>query len=454
MWKEEAAMTRIWKPTLVVFLALAAVSPAFSQEDGFSFGLGIGIGATTYDEDGTPMTYQSLTLTPDIAFGKIGIGLDITLNYTFTGPPPGGTDFYVREEDWIPKGNDNILDVYLPKFKYIRYGFKGDPLYAKFGSIDDATLGNGFIMGNYANTLFLPEKRLFGLSFDFDGTLLNFPYLGFESFIANLAQYDVMGVRPYVRPLASTEIPILKNLQLGGTLAVDTDPGLYAGLDLETVTLYGVDFRQPLLAKDAISLAVFGDLARLHERSWGGMIGFGGRLVKIITYGAQVRILGENFVPVYFDAAYDLYRYDKWQIAKSVADIPAYNGWLASLGTSLFNDLLVFSVSLDGPFSQPEPANPDNYLNYPHLYAIFQLGEGLVPNVSFDASYDKRSLETGNGAINFFEDLVDREDAVIKARINYAIGRAVISFVYQIRWDPVANDWMVTSGVESAIQLF
>ena len=26
---------------------------------------------------------------------------------------------------------------------------KGEPLYAKFGSIDDATLANGFILGNY-----------------------------------------------------------------------------------------------------------------------------------------------------------------------------------------------------------------------------------------------------------------------------------------------------------------
>jgi hypothetical protein len=451
-------MIRMWRPVLVLLLALLVAAPGFSQEgeDGFSFGLGIGIGVTTFDEDGAPFAYQSLTLTPDIAFGKIGIGLDITLNYTFTGPPPAGTDFYVREEDWVPKGDDNFLDVYLPKFKYIRYGFKGDPLYAKFGSIDDATLGNGFIMGNYANTLFLPEKRLFGLSFDLDGALFNFPYVGFESFAANLAQYDVLGARPYIRPLAFTDIPILQNLELGGTLVVDRDPGLYLEpyQNLETVALYGVDFRQPLLAKDALSLAVFGDLARLHERSWGGMVGFGGRLVKIITYGAQVRILGENFVPVYFDAAYDLYRYDKYQIAKSITDIPAYNGWLASLGTSLFNDLLVFSVSLDGPFSKPEPLNPDNYLNYPHLYAIFQLNEGLVPNVSLDASYDKRSLETGNGAVNFFEDLVDREDAVIRARLNYSIGSAVISFVYQIRWDPVADDWAVTSGLESAIQLF
>lgn len=56
--------------------------------------------------------------------------------------------------------------------------------------------------------------------------------------------------------------------------------------------------------------------------------------------------------------------------------------------------------------------------------------------------------------MDFFSDLVDREDAIIKARLNYAIGAAVISFVYHIRWDPVKDDWTVTSGIESAIQLF
>jgi hypothetical protein len=160
------------------------------------------------------VTYQKLTVSPDIAFGKFGIGLELTLHYTFTDE--AGVDPIRTEGDWIPDPalDQNYLDVYLPKFMYIRYGFKGDPLYAKLGSIEDGTLGNGFIMNNYDNTLFLPGQRIFGLAFDLDGALFNFPYLGLETFVGNVARFDVIGARLYARPLAGTEIPLLKNLQV------------------------------------------------------------------------------------------------------------------------------------------------------------------------------------------------------------------------------------------------
>ncbi len=444
-------MGRMWKLITFILIALFALIPAYSQEEednGFNFGMSLGIGVATFDEDGSSFTYQSLSLSPDFSYGKFGLGFDITLNYTFTGPPPSGTDFYVREDDWIPSGDNSFLDVYLPKFKYIRYGFKGDPLFVKLGSIDDATLGNGFIMANYDNTLFLPEKRIFGLSFDLDGSLFNLPLVGIETFVGNLAQFDVIGVRPFVRPLINTELPVVKNLQFGATLAVDTKPALYVDETAdETVALYGADFRLPLISKEAVTMATFGDLAFLHEQSMGGMVGFGGRLIGFLNYGAQIRILGENFVPTYFDSAYDLYRYEKYLIAKGGAEIPGYVGWLISLGTTFFDDAFIFNASLDGPFNKPEPDNEDNYLNYPHLYAIFMIKQGLVPYVSFDASYDKRSIKS-------FGDLVDAENSVIQARINYSIGPAVISFIYKIRYEPVSQDWVVTSGLASSIQLF
>ena len=440
---------------LVVFLAALPLFAEESEADNpFKLGFSIGIGTATFTEEGdlTQTTYQKLSLSPDIAYGKLGIGLDITFHYTFTGPPPSGDEFYVRQEDWVPTGDDSILDVYLPKFRYIRWGHKGDPLYIKLGSIDDATLGNGFIMGNYSNTLFLPEKRIFGLTFDLDGELFNFPVVGMETFTANLAQFDVMGFRPFVRPLINTDIPILSNLQLGATLAVDTKPDLYADVaNPETIAVYGGDFILPLISKPLLTLATFGDVASLHGESLGSMVGFGGRLIKFLTYGAQVRFLGENFVPTYFDASYDLFRAEKFAIAKGAAGVPPFTGWLASLGTTFFDDTLVFRASLDGPFSKPDPDNTDNYLNYPHLYATFLIAEGLVPHLSFDASYDKRLIRN-------FEDLVDPEDAVIRARANYHVGGAVISFIYNIRYvpDPLPgeDEWEVTSGLEAGIQIF
>lgn len=442
MHKSGSALAAI----VLLFLGMAALSAAAEEGAGLDFGLSLGVGAETFIEGGVPVTYQMVKLSPDLAIGKFGIGLDLTLHYTFTGGP-SGDEFEVRRADWVPEGDDTVADLYLPMFKYIRYGFKGEPLFVKLGSIDDATLGDGFIVGNYDNTLFLPDRRIFGLSFDLDGQLFGFPYVGIETFVGNLAQFDVVAVRPFVRPLAWMDVPVIKNLQVGGTFAMDRKPELYEDYlpgTAEPVILYGADLRLPILANPAISLIAFTDIARLHNTGGvGGMVGFGGRLIGFLNYGAQVRVLGENFIPTYFDSAYDLFRTAKYERV-DLQDVAAYQGWLASLGFSFFGELLQFNASLDGPFG--EPTGGLTALDYPHLYATLLLGEGLVPHVTVQASLDKRSL----GDTKFFS----KEDTVVQGRLNYSIGAAVLSFVYQVTWDPASGDWVTKSAIETGITFF
>ena len=443
-------MSGILKAAAFLFMALILVFPMAAQEDsssgGFHFGFSLGLGTATFPEGTGNVTYQKLALSPDFSIGKLGVGLDLAVNYTFTGPPPDGDDFYVREEDWVPSGDRTFLDVYLAKVKYVRWGVKGDPLFVMLGSIDDMTLGNGFIMQGYTNTLFLPDRRIFGLMLDVDGALFNTPFLGFESIVGNLARFDVLAFRPYIRPLSGTAIPILQNLQIGATFAADTDPGLYAGdPSTDPVYAFGVDFLLPLVSNPVVKLATFGDVSSIGGRSIGGMLGFGGRLVGFLLYGAQVRLLGEDFIPTYFDAAYDVFRYEKYRIVDSGAGNPASVGWLGTLGFSVLKDALLFSTTLEGPFAR---TGAGNYLDYPHLTAVFRVNEGLIPNLSMQASYDKRLIRS-------WSDLVSPEDAVIVARLNYKVGAAVISFLYNLRYDPaVAGNWEVTSGLESSIQLF
>lgn len=437
------------------------------ESAGFSLGFDIGIGVQTfqnpeYDPDTNPdvpemIAWQSLKLAPEFAFGKFGIGLDLTVNYRFTGG--AGNEFEIRPEDWVPdpEAGRGFLALYLPKIQYFRYAQKGDPLYAKLGSIDDATLGNGFIMANYANTLYLPETRLFGMSFDVDGRLFQFPYVGIETFVSNLAAFDVLGTRLFGRPLIDTGIPIVSNLQVGTTLAMDRMPYYFAERDPDSpyfedppavnpVTVWGADLRLPILASDIVSLATFGDYVVQSGHS-GGMLGFGGRLIGIITYGAQLRILGDNFIPVYFDSSYDLFREAKYAVYSGAVDIPGYVGWYASLGFSLLEDLLYFNASLDGPFGGAEEGAT---FKNPRLRGTFVLAEGILPGVSFEASYDKKDISS-------LKDLFNAEDAVIGARLNYRTGPAILSLVYDLRYDPYAegdNPWVITSGLESTISLF
>ena len=400
------------------------------------------------------MTYQNLTLSPDIAFGKFGIGLELTLHYTFTDE--AGVDPIRVEGDWIPDPalNQNYLDVYLPKFKYIRYGFKGDPLYAKLGSIEDGTLGNGFIMNNYDNTLFLPEQRIFGLAFDLDGALFNFPYLGLETFVGNVAHFDVLGARLYARPLAGTEIPLLKNLQVGATFAMDTDPGLH------TDRPPGPGAGVPVRGRPAPAHPVQpGDQPGGFQRRGGAgqpeLRGRHGGLRGTARWGHPVRgpdpdagrelragVLRLHLRPVP--------RTEKYAIAIRAGGprarlhrVAGQPGLLPVRGPA--------GVQRQPGRSVPSRRRSDNYLDWPHLFAQFILGKGLVPNVSLELSYDKRNLAADEG---FFQDLFSFAESVIQGRLNYSIGAAVLSLVYDIRWDPLRGKWITHSGIETAIELF
>jgi hypothetical protein len=442
-------MTRLLGRLAPLFLlAAVAALPAFAETSGsgLDFGMGLGIGVATY-ADGT---WQSLSLTPDLAIGKFGIGLDVKLNYRF-GDGMGGTDFEVRAADWVPNDFQDFLKIYLPKIAYVRWDEKGAPLYVKFGSIEDGTLGNGFIMGDYANDLFLPDNRHFGLAFDLDGALFKFPFLGFESFVGDLAELDVFGGRLFVRPLAWLNIPIIKNLQIGATAAMDVKPYLYdhpADLTSRSVAVYGADIRLPIIATSMVSLISFADVATIDWNTYGGMLGVGGRLFGFLTYGAQLRALQDGFIPTYFDAAYDIMRGAKYDLVQAGGSGELGMGWYASLGTSFLKDKIVFNVALDAPF-QFGPDTSD-VAQWPHLRGVFVVGQiDALKGFSFDASYDK-------SLITSFASLIDPTAAAIQARLNYQAGPAVLSFVYKLRYDATAtpDPWVITSGLESTIALF
>ncbi len=447
-------MKLLQKLFLLLIVAVLVV-PVFSEEgtdSGFNFQMDMELGAVTINENNQAVAYQMLSLNPDFAFGKVGIGLDFTLHYRFDD---GNGNFDFREQDWIPDSKRSFWDIYLPIFRYVRYGRKGDSLYGKIGSIDDGTLGNGFIMGSYSNSHFLPERRIVGLALDLDGSLFNFPYLGIETFAGNLAQMDVFGTRLYVRPLNSLDIPIIKDLQIGTTAAFDRKPNaindfiLTAVDNPDPVSIYGIDFKQPILSNSALSLAVFGDIAfqpaagTKTTASSGSLLGFGGKLFSFVNYGLNALFLGDNFLPFYFDSAYDLFRENKYAVYSGAANIKGYAGWLANLGFSFMNDMLVFNTSVNGAFNK----QVGNVETYPHLRAVVIVAEDLIPGFFFDASYDKRYIEN-------WADLIDPNNAVIGLNINYKTGPAVITLGYNLRYIPETGQFDTTSKLSTSISLF
>ncbi len=444
---------------LLLPLLLSAQDKEADDSGGFGFAMGLGIGTTSIDDPqtGEPTAWNNLSLRPELSIGKFGMGLAVDINFAFTNGK-GESGFRIRKEDWIPGEQYNFWELYLPIFRYIRYGYKGEPFFAKIGAVDDFRLGNGFIISNYANTRYLPDQRITGLAFDLDGRLFGFPYIGFETLVGNIANWDVMGGRFYTRPIYWLQIPVIKELQFGFTAVADRNPYYFADKrpDSESYTQYetykdkvkdvviwGLDLKLPIVNSKFISLALFGDMAKQKD-NYGYMAGFGGSLLNLITYGAQFRFMDKNFQPTYFDMSYDLFRMEKWLVYSEEIDLDAHKGWMANLGIDALEGKLVFSTMLEGSFT-PDVGNKHSL---PILTGILHMEKGLLGGFSFEALYQKKYIEK-------LSDLVSPQNALIQATIGYSSGAATISMIYDLKYNPTdsGDDWEITSKLEASISL-
>ena len=105
--------------------------------------------------------YYLISVAPDLAFGKFGVGLDINLLVS-------SSDNKIRRV-----GFDSTAYDYVRMIRYLRWGHKGDDVYARLGVLDYSQLGHGFIMYLYNNSPSYDDRRL-GTEFD-----LNFGKYGF-----------------------------------------------------------------------------------------------------------------------------------------------------------------------------------------------------------------------------------------------------------------------------------
>jgi len=269
-------------------------SPGFAQWQGYyptgeinEFDGGIGI--TWIDNQ----AYYQISFQPDISIGKFGIGLGLNLLYNVnTGK--------IRSRDW-----DSGYD-YARIIRYLRYGYKGDPFYARVGAIDGATLGHGLIMNYYNNQINYDSRKL-GMAFDLDCGVA-----GFETFTNNLGRFEVLGGRVYVRPLYHSEIPFLKNLGFGASYVADVDPDAWKGTD-ESVSEYGVDIELPIIKSKFFNLITYVDHAQINDFGSGQSFGFKADVNNLETFFDfefvfERRILGTQFLAGYFGPFYELLR--------------------------------------------------------------------------------------------------------------------------------------------------
>lgn len=152
--------------------------------------------------------YIGMRIQPELAFGKFGVGLDIPLMFSLDG---GG----LRTEEF--KSGVGWLRI----IRYLRWGVKKrDPFYIRVGDLSGSWIGYGMLLDNYTNASSF-EKRKLGVTWD----ILVKNFIGVEGLYSDIdaKSFNLLAIRPYIKPLANTGIPILKTTDIGFTYVTDHD---------------------------------------------------------------------------------------------------------------------------------------------------------------------------------------------------------------------------------------
>lgn len=375
-----------------------------------------GVGVSVIDGQ----SYFTMSLRPDLAFGKWGIGLDIPLRFDVdTGN--------LRNEDW-DQGYD-----YLRLFRYVRYSRKRnpDPVYARIGSLDAARLGHGFIMNYYSNSLIIDQRKV-GMEFDFD-----FGIGGFETVTNNFGRGEIFGGRIYYRPLQlATNAPILRNFAIGATYVSDIDPDEYRGTD-NGVSEFGFDAELPIVQTPLLRLAIYGDVAKINNHGSGKATGIELNLTglaNLFDVGAQLerRFLNREFLPSYFGPLYELERRTKEDTLD--AQRKKLRGTYGLLYGHVLNTL-----RLVGSFERLDGVPQSGRL---HLEATIP---DAVPNIAMRAYYDDTRVDKLSDVFNM------DENSAARVGIGYKLNQFLIlymDYAWTFTFDQAAQKYKVQRRFE------
>lgn len=378
-------MNQSLRLSLILLSALLIVSLVVAQEDQESPWLlsqqqriGGNVGVTVID--GKP--YYLFTLVPELQFNKLTIGLDLNIRV--------GEDGKIRKEDF-----DETYD-YLRIIRFVQWGRKREPVYARLGALDYTTLGHGFITYKYRNNASYDQRRL-GVALDID-----MERYGFESLYSDIGGGGVFGARAFLRPfkLSSTDVaPLLRGLEIGATIASDFHEFAIHTLEAQKspLVVIGLDVGLPILSLPELTSTLYSDVAKFAEFGSGATVGinvnFTGLGVLAFDARYERRFLGSQFLPSYFDALYERERHHPFNdpTALSLAVLQDKSELLRRAGPSqgYFGELSLWAIGtfhVIGSYSSPAGVK-----NAGRLHLELETGT-VLPGMILSAGYDKRNV--------------------------------------------------------------
>lgn len=327
-------------------------------------------------------TYISMRLQPELAFGKFGVGLDVPLTFSTSGK--------FRTDEY--KGGVGALRV----IRYVRYGVKHqDPVYVRVGDITGTSLGYGLIMYNFTNAVSF-DKRKIGANVDLNYDLR----FGLEAVYSDFNKFSILGLRPYVRPLKTSDIPILKTTEFGVTYITDRDKDA-----LYDITEVGADVGMSVVETSFLKVTPYMEYATIlknnklaqyakdsttasYDAGRGFAMGVNFKLnfiADVFNMDVKVerRFYSDNFLPQYFDATYEIGK---------ISGPPKAMGLLTSKGVQgTYGELLanlIGKVQVIGGMSIPDNMKSSKSA----LVHLGMAAPDLIPKVTISGSYDKSNL--------------------------------------------------------------
>lgn len=370
--------------------------------------------------------YAGLVLNPELNFGKVGVGLNVPILY-------GLKDQKVRTEIF----EDGVGAARL--ITYLRMGIqKTTPIYFKVGQLNNTMIGFGGLVNNYTNSTSF-EKRTIGLHYD-----INFKgFVGLEGMYSDFtpSSFNLLAIRPYVRPLIYSGLPIVNTLEVGTTILQDKDQtdltpgdettdtylftkdgigafGLDAGMTLLRIPFIQIDLfanysRLSVSSKaltDSLALSTDKAMADGFKNGHGASVGFNFRFNFIADlFSTDLRIErlanSEHYQSQFFDATYQINKDAK---IYGLGASQKMSGIYGSLTGQVFKKVLIGgSLMLPDNISEETPA----------VVRINADLDRLANKFSLHGSYIKGNLTTLDDAFTF------DERSLAKIRFIYHLNR-------------------------------
>jgi hypothetical protein len=299
--------------------------------------------------------YAGIRLQPELSLGKVGVGFDVPIYFNLENGKMYSDEF---------KNGTGVLRL----ISYVRYGRKKrDPFFVKVGQLRGESLGYGSLLNNYNNSPSF-EKRKVGLSYD----ILIKKTVGIEGMYSdfNTESFNLFAIRPYVRPFGTSDIPVLKTLDLGVSFITDKDKTDRFGGDSgkneflsDGMKAFGLDMGITFINSSFINLTGYVHHSRLSKVKSDSLKAFHQLNPPTQGYGsgngtglgvnANMNVIGnlfklnarlerlwytDNYLPQFFDAHYEINKDAK---ILALGDAKSKQGIYGSLTASILDKILV-----------------------------------------------------------------------------------------------------------------